>query len=396
MDRRRFLTALSALAATVQFSPTAFARSKVAPEIGLWLFTQDIYHQLAQLPESGKVTNLFLSPFSIAIALAMTARGAAGTTLSEMSQVLHWPLDQPLAHVDLGHMISNLIETKVKDSPQIEIANSLFGSSESFFKPDFKNSLKQEYHAGLQPVNFKQPELARRQINQWVEAQTHDKIKELFPASVINELTRLVLVNAIYFKGAWRHRFEKAFTQDVPFYGTTEVKVPMMQLTESLRYSEGPNYQAVELPYRNSDLAMVVVLPRNRNPRVDLVAIEPKPIARDQQQISFAKNVSWLDEMKTQTVQLSLPRFHSRGRFSEVFSLSWRPYDSATSGQWCSQYCRCHSGFVASHADGSRIELAAFDHLLGTLDALQHLIIGRKKEGKGGYSLLRSRGSNGQ
>ncbi|MFL5329274.1 MAG: serpin family protein [Gemmataceae bacterium] len=312
MDRRRFLAAipaLGALAAAARLPQFAWADVGDPQPIvaGAAAFGFDLYNRLREKPG-----NLFCSPFSIETALAMTGSGAAGDTQSEMSRVLHLALDKGEAvHSGFAALVKTLTSLEGKGAPELRIANALWGSANFTFKQEFLNTLKEYYGAGFQTVNFAEAEAARQKINGWVEEQTKDKIKELFPQGVLNEMTRLVLVNAIYFKGTWKTTFDKEATQDAPFYGATEVKVPLMHKTFRMQYAEGDDWQAVELPYRSSDLTMVVALPRKRD---GLAGLEAKLNPQ-----SWAKETS---KLNPEMVALSLPRFKSESAFALKDTLS--------------------------------------------------------------------------
>jgi serpin B len=213
--------------------------------------------------------NLFYSPYSISLALAMTYAGAKGETEREMAEVLHFAMGQDSLHQAFNALDQALASRgqQVKEDDQrfrLHIANALWGQQGFAFLASFLDTLAGNYGAGMRLVDFQSsPENARHTINQWVEDQTEDKIKDVLPPGSIDALTRLVLSNAIYFNASWMHPFEKRATKDGAFHlldGST-VTVPMMQQGERLGYADGANYQAVELPYVGGELSMVVLLP---------------------------------------------------------------------------------------------------------------------------------------
>jgi serpin B len=227
-------------------------------------FALDLYRALFS-----SSSNLFCSPYSISLALAMTYAGARGETEREMADVLHFALGQEGLHTAFNGLDRALASRgqKVKEEDQrfrLNIANALWGQQDSAFLAAFLDTLAENYGAGMRLVDFQtSPEDARQTINQWVEDQTEDKIKDLLPAGSINALTRLVLSNAIYFNASWMYPFEESVTKDGAFHlldGGT-VTVPMMQQSERLGYAEGAGYQAVELPYVGAELSMVILLP---------------------------------------------------------------------------------------------------------------------------------------
>jgi len=214
--------------------------------------------------------NLFYSPYSISLALAMTYAGARGETEQQMADTLHFTLPQDRLHpafnaLDL-ELASRAEGTEGQDGEgfRLNIVNSIWGQSDYSFVPEFLDVLAKDYGAALRLLDFESaPEESRKTINEWTSDQTEGKIKDLIPQGAINELTRLVLANAIYFNAAWSHPFEEKQTQDGDFHllDGGQVTVPMMQQTELLGYSEGEGYQAIELPYVGEKLSMVILLP---------------------------------------------------------------------------------------------------------------------------------------
>ncbi len=227
-------------------------------------FALDLYDVLFD-----KDANLFYSPYSISLALAMTYAGARGQTATEMAQALRYTLPQEELHPAFNALDQALAGRG--DAVQAEgerfrlhVANALWGQQDFAFSPEFLDLLAENYGAGLRLLDFENaPDPSRETINRWVEEQTEDKIKDLLPPGSIKNETRLVLSNAVYFTAGWMYPFEKAATQDGAFHlldGST-VTVPMMHESERLRYAKGEGWQAVELPYVGGTLSMVVLLP---------------------------------------------------------------------------------------------------------------------------------------
>lgn len=219
-------------------------------------FAWDLYHCL----RVGK-GNLAFSPYSISAALAMTYAGACGPTAQEMAQVLHFGPDQEPLHAAFAALARRLAETG--EGFQLQIANALWGHRRFAFLSDFLEMLKRHYGAGLESVNFSQPEEARQTINAWVRDRTAGRIEELIPPGILTTLTRLVLTNAVYFKAAWDEPFDPAATAGGPFYRLAgdPVTAPMMHRTGILRYATGEGYQALELPYHGHRLSLALLLP---------------------------------------------------------------------------------------------------------------------------------------
>ena len=226
-------------------------------------FAADLYRAIAGNE------NLVLSPYSIAAALTMTYAGARGETAAEMRRVLHLSLGDDRAHParnELDLRVTAQPETLPDDDREpftIRVANSLWGQEGYPFLDEFLTLLAEQYDAGMNLVDFANAaEDARRTINDWVEGQTEGRIVDLIPAGVIDSFTRLVLVNAIWFKANWATPFVEEATTDDSFATLegAQVTVPMMHGSLQTAYASGDGYQAVRLPYAG-DAAMVVVLP---------------------------------------------------------------------------------------------------------------------------------------
>jgi serpin B len=230
-------------------------------------FAFDLYQALR-----GAEGNLFYSPYSISLALAMTYAGARGETEQQMADTLHFILSQDRLHPTFNGLDLELASrgegAKGKDGEgfRLNIVNALWGQKDYHFLPAFLDLLAVNYGAGLRTLNFiGAPEESRITINEWVSDQTEGRIEDLIPKGLINTLTRLVLTNAIYFNAAWQYPFEEGATQNDTFYllNGDESTVPMMRQTKSFGYAEGDDYQAVELPYDGRELSMVIMLPQS-------------------------------------------------------------------------------------------------------------------------------------
>ena len=231
-------------------------------------FTLDLW---PELPSGG--TNLALSPYSIAVALAMTANGAAGTTLAQMLDVLH--IGSVARHnagvAALTQQLDGLAgPVTMPDGKRQELAlaaaDQLFGDRAMTWEHRFLTVLAQEYGAGMRTVDFSRaPDTARRLVNRWTAEQTHDRIPEILPAGVVDSSTRLVLVNALYFKAPWQLPFEKGSTSRSPFHRSdgSSVTVEMMHADAEgpQRYLAGRHFEGARLPYAGGAVAMTVALP---------------------------------------------------------------------------------------------------------------------------------------
>jgi serpin B len=229
-------------------------------------FAFDLYQQIRK--EEG---NIFYSPYSISLALAMTYAGARGETEKQMAETLHFDLPQDRLHPAFNKLDTELAsrqessDSEDEDDFRLNVANAIWGQKGYEWLPDFLDTLAQNYGAGLRIVDFlRANEESRQTINQWVSDQTEERIKELIAEGDLDPGTALVLTNAIYFKARWFSPFQESATHDGQFNlldGST-VTVPMMKQSMSFGYAEGSDYQAVELMYRGGDFSMVVLLPQ--------------------------------------------------------------------------------------------------------------------------------------
>jgi serpin B len=206
--------------------------------------------------------NLALSPYSVAVALGMTVNGAAGTTRRQMLDVLG---AATTADLDAGlNALTQHVESLADTKVALAAANQIFGQHGVTWEPDFLDALARAYGAGLRTVDFvRATEAARVAVNRWTAERTHDRIQEILPEGSVDPLTRLVLVNALYFKAPWLEPFERPLTTDADFHLSdgSVVGVPTMNATLSAAVATGDGWTSVRLPYAGGALAMTVVLP---------------------------------------------------------------------------------------------------------------------------------------
>ena len=259
-------------------------------------FAIDLYHQLTNKPG-----NLLFSPYSISVALAMTYAGARGATATQMAQALHFGLEQTQLHPAFAALQDRLNAVQQAGHVKLGVANSLWPHKQYAFLPEFMTLLKECYGVEITPVDYRQAaEAARQLINAWVEAKTEKKIVELIPDGTLDDLVRLVLVNAICFKGDWARQFDPTRTQDAPFWITPDksVTVPMMHQTTSLRYQHVGDVHALELPYAGNDLSMSILLPD----RID-------GLDELQASLTVERLAMWTQQLWEVDVEVFLPKF---------------------------------------------------------------------------------------
>jgi len=264
--------------------------------------------------------NLFFSPYSISTALAMTYAGARGPTEAQMARVLHFPTSPnketapPTAweamrfHTTYGRLIKQFNSRGQKHTYELVVANALWGQKGYEFLTGFAELINDKYGGELNAVDFvTDPETARQTINAWVGKKTKDKIKDLIARGVLDQMTRLVLTNAIYFKGTWARQFNKDKTKESPFtlVGGQKVDVEMMNQTALFGYMETEDFQGLEMLYADGDLSMIIFLPK----RIDGLADFEKTLT--------AERLSrWLARFSKREVIVSIPKFKMTSQFS--------------------------------------------------------------------------------
>ncbi|TEU16292.1 MAG: serpin family protein [Dehalococcoidia bacterium] len=271
-------------------------------------FAFELYQALRE--ERG---NLFYSPYSISLALAMTYAGGRGETAQQMADTLQFLLEQDRLHPAFNWLDAELMRRgegaagKDGEGFRLNIVNAIWGQKDYEFLSDFLDVLAENYGAGLRILDFiTETEKSRLTINDWVSDQTEGRIEDLIPQGAIDALTRLVLTNAIYFNAAWGYPFDEDMTADGPFYllDGGQVAVPMMKQTESFGYTEGEGYQAVELLYDGGELSMVILLPEAGN----FEAFEEGLQAHHVDAI--------INDLQLTEVALTMPQFEFESEFS--------------------------------------------------------------------------------
>ena len=258
-------------------------------------FALAMYGQLRQRPG-----NLFFSPFSIRTALSMTQAGARDETAAEKSQALRFSSSDETLHLSFAEIIRRL-NAAGAGKVEMSVANSLWGQEGAPLEPRFLDLVTRHYGGGMNLVDFRRcAEAARVTINRWVEDKTRKKIRELIPSGSLNPDARLVLVNAVYFKGMWLLQFRKTATRDEPFRleGGGKVKAPLMHQQAQVRYVKTEGYQAVDLACRGGDLSMLVLLPDEKDGLRDL-----------EKRFSARMLHDCLAQIGVREVKLFLPRF---------------------------------------------------------------------------------------
>jgi serpin B len=260
-------------------------------------FALDYYSQLKEKDDG----NIFFSPFSISSALAITYEGARGETAEEIQTVFYFPADDNLRRTEYATVFDEL--NKEDKKYKLSTANALWAQEDYQFLTEYLDTVEKYYGGKATNLDFvKDPEGSRVTINNWVEDQTNDKIRDLIPQGVIDELTRLILTNAIYFKGEWVKQFNEEETKEEDFRISKNdyVEVQMMQRTDEeakFNYAENDKLQILEMPYSGEELSMLILLPKND----DLTVIEDL--------LSTQKLSEWEKDLENQRVDVYIPKF---------------------------------------------------------------------------------------
>uniref|UniRef100_A0A6M2DYW9 Putative serpin n=1 Tax=Xenopsylla cheopis TaxID=163159 RepID=A0A6M2DYW9_XENCH len=258
-------------------------------------FAGNLYNVVA----AGNQENLIMSPLSVQTVLSLVSMGAGGNTATQLASGLHQTHSKDQTQDDY-HTLMNTLNTQ--KGVTLEIANKVYAMEGYSLNPDFKEIATTKFLAGAENLNFAETQKSAKTINSWVEERTHDKIHNLVSPDSLSSDTRMVLVNALYFKGLWEKQFKKEATTEKPFYVTeTETKnVQMMHIKDKFRYGdfEDLDAKAIELRYKDSDLAMLIVLP---NSKTGLPALEEKLKNLDLQNLT--------QRMYSVEVILDLPKF---------------------------------------------------------------------------------------
>jgi serpin B len=273
-------------------------------------FACDLYRQFAPAPGD----NVFFSPASIETALAMTWAGARGDTAAQMASVLHFDrLAASQVAPTFGAWQTALSDAEKKSGVQLALANSLWPQADHPILPEYLKTIQDDFGAAIFSVDYKtQAEAARRSINAWVEDQTQKRIQNLLQPGDVSDHTRLVLVNAIYFKGNWAEKFAPFEDEMAPFTlasGEAKSKIFMHKRMKGARYAEvagapGP-LQILALPYQGGRLEFVALLPQSPGALPDL-----------EKNLSAAQLETWLGQLSGGSeVEVYLPRFKLNSRY---------------------------------------------------------------------------------
>ncbi|XP_028631460.1 serpin B4-like isoform X2 [Grammomys surdaster] len=274
-------------------------------------FTLELFRQLRESKD-----NIFYSPTSIMTALAMLQLGAKGNTEQQIEKVLQFNEttkkttektvdchDEKNVHEQFQKLMIQL--NKSNDAYDLNVSNSIYGAKDFQFLQKFLENIKEYYQANVESLDFVHAaEESQKKINSWVEKQTNGKIKDLFPAGSLSSSTILVLVNAVYFKGQWNHKFDEKNTTEEKFWLNENTSKPVQMMKQKNKFNfnfmEDMQAKIVELPYKGKELSMFVLLP-----------VEIEGLKKLEEQLTAEKFLEWTspEKMHMMDMYLSLPRF---------------------------------------------------------------------------------------
>nr|XP_020464817.1 antithrombin-III [Monopterus albus] len=274
-------------------------------------FALSLYRQLAF--SKSHESNIFMSPVSISTAFAMTKLGACNQTLQQIMKVFEFDTIKEKTSDQVHFFFAKLncrLYRKKDNTTELVSANRLFGDKSLAFNEMYQNISEMVYGAKLLPLNFKDnPEKARVTINNWISNKTQNRIQDTLPQGALDSTTILVLVNTIYFKGQWKNKFDKnnVFVSDFHVGPSRHCSVNMMYQETKFRYGYFPSdhVQVLEMPYRSSDITMVIILPSRDT-----------ALSEVEESFHLKKLTDWLNAMEETTVSVNVPRFRVEDSFS--------------------------------------------------------------------------------
>jgi len=331
--------------------PDAAAGAKAVNAFGI-----DLYGQIRK-PEG----NLVFSPYSVSMTLTLAYVGARGKTESQMAKALRFNFGQPRVKEAFSTLSEQVLSAGKEKTAEINIANALWAEKTYTLLKEFLESARIGPDSVVRQLDFRHsPDAGRNTINGWVAGQTKGRIKDLIASGMISADTRLVLTNAIYFKGAWDFPFKKTLTKPEPFtlLDGSKVNVPTMSLVKSFGYAEAPELQVLEMPYKGRELSMIVLLP-DKNKRLE----------EFEKSLTVDKIDQWIGNLHIQTAKVYLPRFKMTSDFqlgkalarlgmSDAFSASAADFSGMTGHKDLFIGECIHKAFVEANEEGTEAAAA--------------------------------------
>jgi len=324
-------------------------------------FALDLYQKLLT-----SENNIFFSPYIISTAFAMTYAGAMGETEKQMAKAMHFSLSQDKLHPAFSNLQDKLNKVQKKGRVQLHVANSLWPNNKYPFKEKFLSLVKKNYKTEITAVDYvRHAEKARKTINTWVEDKTRDKIKDIIPPGSFNQYTRLVLANAIYFKGNWKNQFDKKDTRDRLFKLSSDktVKTPMMHQNRRFDYWADNDLQVLRIPYVDTHLSMLVLLPT----RID-------GLSQIENRLNGENLRKWTTRLRWQKVDIVFPKFKLEYNFNLDRALQGMGmvdaftdnanFSGMDGTDWLYISAALHKAFIDVNEEGT--EAAAVNIIIGT------------------------------
>ncbi len=283
------------------------------------IFVINLYKALAK--EKG---NIFISPFSISTGMAMTYAGTNGNTASEFAEVMRFKTNLQTHNSYFRTLLSYLDNLAMETNIKFYLANCIWLQKGFPFKKDYISQVRNNYFSDVKNIDFRRQDRSRRAINGWVEEHTNNKILDLLKPGFINsDETKMVLTNAIYFKGKWEHKFNKSFTRDEPFYfsDTDSTLTPFMYRKAEYDLYIDDLCTVCEIPYESNNLAMVFIVPHKR-----------EGITQLEEKLSVELYLRWINEGYTQLAKVHIPKLTMASEFSLAKTLSDLGISNAFSG----------------------------------------------------------------
>ncbi|XP_037954863.1 serine protease inhibitor 42Dd-like [Teleopsis dalmanni] len=258
-------------------------------------FTSELFQLLSV---DGVKSNIIFSPLSVQTCVALAFAGAQGETADEIANGLKLVSNFP---PEVAETFQFVLE-KYRNSDLVKIANKLYLRDGAELKAEYQTAVKEHYLAEAENLNFAESNLAAETINSWVSEKTEGKITDLIEPSSLDDNTRLLLLNAIHFKGSWENKFDEQLTEEDDFWTSEEESVKVQYMKKKAKfgygYLEDLDCTALEMPYKDSDLSMLVLLP---NEREGLKSLAEK--------LKGFNLIDLADKINTEEVQVSFPKF---------------------------------------------------------------------------------------
>ena len=266
-------------------------------------FSFEFYNKLLE----GDDGNIFFSPYSIFVALSMAYEGAAGNTADEMQNILNILQNDSVTQSSFGR-IYNLLNQN-QNGYTINTANAFWTHQDYQFLNSYLKLLENYYMAEANVLDFSKNVEAAEMINTWIEEQTNDKIKDMIKSDMLSDITKLVLTNAIYFKGLWEKQFDPDATYETDFEITNDqtVKIDMMSYTgddSTFNYTETEDLQILELQYQGNDLSMIILLPKENNISIAESALNAKNLT------------NWRNDLEENEIIVKIPKFKFKTEYT--------------------------------------------------------------------------------